>query len=151
MPVGRRSTLFPPMLSRRTAQVERDPARALQKGVKMKHTIAVPVIVLMILAVGCAKKQQVKVTFLSDPPGGWLYKENGDPWGPCPKALWYDLDKTAIERGYLEAKEMVVRWPDGPEKSSDGLIRITVDGTDRHVVFLQQNEEPKAEYVESSK
>ena len=138
------------MLPRRMAQVERDPAHAPKKGVKMKYAIAVPVIVLMILAVGCAKKQQVKVTFLSDPAGGWLYKANGDPWGPCPKVLWYDLDEAAVERGYLDLKELVVRWPDGPEKSSDGLIRITVDGTDRNVVFLQEKEEPKAEYVESS-
>ena len=113
----------------------------------MKHFVAALVLVLMVLAVGCAQKDQVKVTFMSDPPGGTLYKPNGDLWGPCPKVLWYELDEEAAERGYLEAGGMLVRWPSGPEKSSDDLIKITVNGTDRHVVFLQ----PKAQYAEGSR
>jgi len=113
----------------------------------MKHAIAVPVLVLMIFAAGCADKPQVRVTFLSDPPGGTLYKPNGDPSGPCPKVLWYDLDEEAVERGRLGAKGMVVRWPTGPEKRSNDLIAITVNGTDRHVIFLQPKEEPTAEYA----
>ena len=110
----------------------------------MKHGVVVPVFVLMMFVAGCAEKQQVKVTFLSDPPGGTLYKQNGEPWGPCPKTLWFDLDEEAAEGGYLDAKGMVVRWPSGPEKESRDLIKITVNGTDRRVVFLQPKEEPKA-------
>jgi len=108
----------------------------------MKHSIAVPLLTLMMFAVGCAEKQQVKAIFLSDPPGGTLYKQNGDLRGPCPKALWYDLDEEAVQRGYLDAKGMVVRWPSGPEKRSGDLIRITVDGTYRMVTFFQPTEEP---------
>ncbi len=111
----------------------------------MKHVVAVPVLTLVMFAVGCAEKRQVKVTILSDPWGGTLYKQNGDLRGPCPKVLWFDSDEEAVERGYLDAKGMVVRWPNGPEKKSNELIRITVDGTDRHVVFLQPKEELKAE------
>ncbi len=117
----------------------------------MKHVVAVPVLILVMFAVGCAKKQQVKVTFLSDPPGGTLYKQNGDLWGPCPKALWYDLDEEAMQRRRLDAKGLVVRWPSGPEKRSKGLIKITVNGTDRRVIFLQPKEEPKAADAASSK
>ncbi len=113
----------------------------------MKHIVAVPILILMVLAVGCAEKDQVKVTFLSDPPGGTLYKPDGDPLGPCPKVLWYDLDEEAVTRGSLDARAMVVRWSSGPEKKSDDPIKITVNGTDRHVVFLQ----PKAEYAEGSR
>ena len=107
----------------------------------MKHGVAVPVLILIMFAVGCAEKQQVKVIFLSDPPGGTLYKQNGDLWGPCPKALWYDLDEEAVQRGYLDAKGMVVRWPSGREKRSGKFIRITVNGTDRNVTFTQPKEE----------
>ena len=108
----------------------------------MKHVSVITVLIQLLFAVGCAEKQQVKVIFLSDPPGGTLYKQNGDRWGPCPKAIWYDLDEKAVGRGYLDAKGMVVRWPSGPEKRSGDLIRITVDGTDRMVTFFQPKEEP---------
>jgi hypothetical protein len=47
-----------------------------------------------------------------------------------------------MEKGYLNAKGMVVRWPIGPAKKSDDLIKIRVDGTDRHVIFVQPKEEP---------
>ncbi len=107
----------------------------------MKHSIAVPLLTLMMFAVGCAEKQQVKVIFLSDPPGGTLYKYNGHLWGPCPKALWYDLDKEAVERGYLDAKGLIVRWPSGPEKRSGDLIRIPVNDFNRRVTFTQPKEE----------
>ena len=107
----------------------------------MKHGIAVPVLILIMFAVGCAEKQQVKVIFLSDPPGGTLYKQNGDLWGWCPKALWYDLDEEAVQKGYLDAKGLTVRWPSGPETWSGDLIRVTVNGTDRRVIFTQPKEE----------
>ncbi|MBL7185430.1 MAG: hypothetical protein ISS70_03830 [Phycisphaerae bacterium] len=110
----------------------------------MKHGNAVVILVLLMLAVGCAQKQQVKVTFLSDPPGGTLYEQDGRLWGPCPKVLWYDLNAEAIEAGYLNAKGLTVRWPTGPEKKSDKLIRITINRTDRRVVFVQPKDEPKA-------
>lgn len=108
----------------------------------MKRIIAFGSLVPILLAAGCAQKQQVRVTFLSDPPGGTLYKQSGEIWGPCPKVLWYDVDSKAMEKGYLDAKGMVVRWPTGPEKRSDGLIKITVNGTDRHVVFVQPKPQP---------
>ncbi len=107
----------------------------------MKHGIAVPVLILIMFAVSCAEKQQVKVIFLSNPPGGTLYKQNGDLWGPCPKVLWYDLDEEAVERGYLDAKGLTVRWPSGPETRSGDLIRVTVNGTDRRVIFTQPKEQ----------
>jgi len=107
----------------------------------MKHGITVPVLILIMFAVGCAEKQQVKVIFLSDPPGGTLYKQNGDLWGPCPKALWYDLDEEAVQKGYLDAKGLTVRWPSGPETRSGDFIRVTVNGTDRRVIFTQPKEE----------
>lgn len=109
----------------------------------MKRIIAFGGLVPVLFAVGCAQKQQVKVTFLSDPPGGTLYKQNGEIWGPCPKVLWYNVDSEAMRKGYLDAKGMVVRWPTGPEKRSDDSIKITVNGTDRHVVFVQPKSEPK--------
>jgi len=96
----------------------------------------------VMFAVGCAQKQRVKVTYLSDPPGGTLYTQDGDFQGPCPMALWYDLDEEAIARGYLNAEGLVVCWPRGPQKMSKKLIRITVNGTDRNAVFLQPKDEP---------
>ena len=103
----------------------------------MKHGIAVTILILMVFAAGCGQARQVKVTYKSSPPGGTLYNLNGDVWGPCPKALWYDLDKEAIANGYLEAKGLVMRWPSGPDKSSGDLIRIKVDGSNRQVTFNQ--------------
>ena len=106
----------------------------------MKHVIAVPVVILMMFAVGCAQKQKVEVTFRSDPPGRTLYKQNGEVWGPCPKVLCYNLNEEAVEKGYLDAKGLIVRWPSGPEKRSGDLIRITVNDTNRRVTFTQPKE-----------
>lgn len=103
----------------------------------MKRVVAVVVFALLFLAVGCAQKQEIKVIFSSDPPGGTLYKPSGEVWGSCPKELWYDIDSEAIKKGYLDAKGMAMRWPTGPERRSGDLIRLTVDGTDREVVFYQ--------------
>lgn len=108
----------------------------------MKCVATVAVLVSVAFNVGCTQKEQVKVTFLSDPPGGTLYKQDGQVWGPCPKTLWYDVDSEDMEKGYLNAKGMVVRWPTGPAKRSDDRIKITVNGTDRHVIFVQPEEEP---------
>ena len=108
----------------------------------MKYIVLVAVLVSLVFNVGCAQKEQVKVIFLSDPPGGTLYKQNGEAWGPCPKTLWYDINSKAMDKGHLAAKGMVVRWPTGPAKRSDDLIKITVNGTDRHVIFVQPKSEP---------
>lgn len=109
----------------------------------MKHVAVVGVVVSLVLAVGCADKHQVKVTFLSDPPNGSLYKQDGTLWGPCPKTLWYDVDSETTKRGYLEAKGLTVRWPTGPDKKSEDPIKITVNGTDRQVIFVQPRYESK--------
>lgn len=82
----------------------------------MKHGTAASVLIPMILTVGCAEEQQVKIVYASDPPGGTLYKQDGEFLGWCPKVLWYDLDKEAIERGFLDTEGLMVRWPTGPEK-----------------------------------
>ncbi len=109
----------------------------------MKHVAAVAVLVAPLLAAGCGQKRQVKVTFLSDPPGGTLYKHDGQVWGPCPKALWYNLNSEAIKKGYLQARGLIVRWPTGPEKRSEDLIKITINGTERQVLFVQPRSETK--------
>jgi hypothetical protein len=57
------------------------------KGGKMKYVAIFAVLVLLTVNVGCAQKEQVKGTFLSDPPGGTLYKQNGEVWGACQKTL----------------------------------------------------------------
>ncbi|MHC4568506.1 MAG: hypothetical protein ACYTE3_22430 [Planctomycetota bacterium] len=103
----------------------------------MKYCNIVRVLILLVFAAGCEQAAQVKVTYESNPPGGILYKQNGEVLGPCPKVLWYDLNKEVIEDGYLHAKGLMVRWPSGPERRSDSLIKITVDGTDRRVIFTQ--------------
>ena len=103
----------------------------------MKHGFAVAVVIPLLFAVGCTQNKQVKVTYRSEPPGGTLYKLNGEPWGPCPKGIWYKLAKEIFADGYLDARGLMVRWPNGPEKVSGKLIRITVDGTDRQVTFVQ--------------
>ena len=110
----------------------------------MKHIFAVAVLAPLLFAVGCGKQQQVKVTYRSDPPGGTLYKLDGELWGACPKVLYYDIDQEAIDNGYLDAKGLMVRWPTGPAKLSGELIRVTVDGTDRQVTFVQPKSEPEA-------
>ena len=109
----------------------------------MKHVAAVAIVVSLLLAVGCAEKQQVEVMFLSDPPGGRLYKQNGRLWGPCPKRLWYDVDSEAMQKGHLDARGLTMRWPTGPEKRSKDLIKITINGTDRLVIFVQPQQESK--------
>jgi hypothetical protein len=103
----------------------------------MKHGFTVGVLISLLFAVGCSQKQQVKVTYRSDPPRGTLHKLSGELWGTCPKVLYYDIDKDDIERGYLDAKGLMVRWPSGPAKRSGEMIRVTVDGTDRQVTFVQ--------------
>ncbi len=103
----------------------------------MKRGITVTILILLVLAAGCGQANRVKVTYRSDPPGGTLYKHNGELWGPCPRVLYYDFDEEAEENGYLDAKALTVRWPRGPEKTSTDLIRVTVNGTDRQVMFTQ--------------
>lgn len=112
----------------------------------MKRGITITILILMVLAAGCggAKPAQVKVAYKCDPPGGTLYKLNGELWGACPKVLWYDLDDEAIENGYLDVQGLLVRWPDGPEKRSGDIIRIRVDGTERQVMFSQPGLSAKA-------
>jgi len=110
----------------------------------MKHGFAVAIVIPLLFAVGCAQDKQVKVTYRSDPPGGTLYRLDGELWGACPKVLWYDLDKEAIANGYMDAMGLMVRWPSGPEKRSGNLIRITADGTDRRVTFIQPGSESES-------
>ncbi|MBL7187930.1 MAG: hypothetical protein ISS70_16530 [Phycisphaerae bacterium] len=114
----------------------------------MRRGIAETILILLMFAAGCGQTKQVKVTYRSDPPGGTLYKQNGEVWGQCPKVLWYDLDEEAIENGYLDAKGLIVRWPSGSGKRSGDLIRIKVNGTDRRVTFIQPRIAAKA--VETS-
>jgi hypothetical protein len=108
-----------------------------RKERKMKYGMAVPVLLLLVFAAGCGQANRVKVTYKSNPLGGILYKQNGEVWGSCPKVLWYDLDEETIKNGYLDAKGLIVRWPSGPERRSGDLIRVTVNGTDRRVIFTQ--------------
>ncbi|MHC4118754.1 MAG: hypothetical protein ACYSWO_14740 [Planctomycetota bacterium] len=103
----------------------------------MKRTITIAILMLLVSAAGCGQENRVKVTYQSDPPGGTLYKHNGEVWGQCPKVLYYDVDEEAAEKGYLKAKPLTVRWTRGPEKASNGLIKISVNGTDRQVTFIQ--------------
>jgi len=110
----------------------------------MRRGITKAILILLMFAAGCGQTKQVKVTYRSDPPGGTLYKQNGDLWGPCPNVLWYDLDEEAVEDGYLDATGLEVRWPSGPEKRSGDLIRIKVNGTDRRVTFVQPRITAKA-------
>ena len=106
----------------------------------MRHGAGVAVLLSLLFAVGCSQRQQVKVTYRSEPAGGTLYKLDGELWGECPKVLYYDIDKEAIEQGYLDVKGLMVEWPSGPAKRSGDLIRITVDGTNRQVTFFQPEE-----------
>ncbi len=110
----------------------------------MKHGFAVAILIPLLFAVGCAQNKRVKVTYISDPPGGTLYELNGELWGQCPKVLWYDLDEKTVANGYVDAMGLMVRWPSGPEKRSGNLIRITADGTDRRVTFIQPGSEPES-------
>lgn len=103
----------------------------------MKRGITIIILTLIVLAAGCGQEERVKVTYRSDPPGGTLYKDNGEVWGQCPKVLYYDVDEEAAEKGYIKANPLTVRWARGPEKASSGLIRISINGTDRQVTFTQ--------------
>lgn len=77
------------------------------------------------------------MTYRSEPPGGTLHRLDGELWGECPKVLYYDIDQEDVEKGYLDVKGLMVKWPNGPTKKSGELIRITVDGTNRQVTFVQ--------------
>jgi len=95
------------------------PGFSARGGKTMKRGITITILILTVLAAGCGGPKQLKVTYKSDPPGGTLYKQDGEVWGECPKVLWYALDEEAIENGYLDAKGLIVRWPSGPERKSD--------------------------------
>ncbi len=114
----------------------------------MKHGTVIAVFIPL-FAVSCAQQQRLKVTYMSDPPGAALYRQSGELWGPCPKVLWYDLDKDALAAGYLDAKGLTARWPSGAEKKSDELIRLVVDGTDQQYTFVQPEDEPNARHLPS--
>jgi hypothetical protein len=45
---------------------------------KMKHSNAVPVLILLMFAVGCGQSKQVEVTHKSDPPGERSREQYGD-------------------------------------------------------------------------
>jgi len=108
------------------------------KGQGMKRRVAVTILTLLALAAGCVQTQEVRVTYISDPPGGTLYTLYGKLWGPCPKVLYYSTDdEEDIARGYLDAEGLMVRWPSGPDGKSDVILRITLDGTDQTVTFVQ--------------
>ena len=120
----------------------------------MRNATAILLLILMMIAAGCQQRQQidakyVKVTYVSDPPGGTLYKQNGELWGDCPKVLLYDIDKEAIKNGYIEAEGLIVRWPGGPERRSADTIRIKVNGTDRRVIFKQPRSPVVGREIES--
>jgi formylglycine-generating enzyme required for sulfatase activity len=98
---------------------------------------------ISLVVLGCEnRQQQLKVTYLSDPPGGTLYRQNGELWGPCPKVLWYDLDEEALAAGQLQAKGLIARWPSGPEEKSADMITFPVDGTDQEFTFVQPQDVP---------
>ncbi len=110
----------------------------------MKHGTVIAVFILS-LVISCSQQQKrVKVTYISDPPGGTLHHQSGELRGPCPKVLWYDIDKDALAAGLLDARGMTVRWPSGPEKKSDKLIWIPVDGSDHKYTFVQPKDEANA-------
>jgi formylglycine-generating enzyme required for sulfatase activity len=92
---------------------------------------------LLLLILSCGQQQRLKVTYLSDPPGGTLYKKNGERWGPCPKVLWYDLSGEYLAAGELQARGLMVRWPNGAEKRSQDRIRFEIDGSDKRFTFVQ--------------
>ena len=98
------------------------------------------IILSSLLVLSCGQQQKrLKVTYLSDPPGGTLYKQNGESWGPCPKILWYDISGEAVDSGKLQAKGLIVRWPSGPEKRSDDTITFPIDGTNQEFTFIQND------------
>lgn len=115
----------------------------------MKHGVRVGILLSLLVATGCSQQEQVRVTYRSNPPGGMLYKLDGELWGECPKVLYYDIDKEHQENGYIEVKGLMVKWPTGPAKRSDDVIRITVDGTHRQVTFVQPEETPESSAVSS--
>lgn len=115
----------------------------------MRQGFTLAIVVPLLFAAGCGQSNQVKVTYISDPPGGTLYELDGELSGPCPQVIRYDIDEEAIENGYLNVTGLMVRWPSGPEKRSAEFIRITVDGTERRVTFVQprgelESDAPKA-------
>jgi hypothetical protein len=122
---------------------------AAERSEEMKRGNAVAVVFLLIFAAGCGQSKQVRVTYKSDPPGGILHELNGEVRGLCPKTLWYDLDEETIKNGYIDVKGLIVRWPGGPpERRSNDLIRIKVDGTDRQVTFRQPGMATNATHTE---
>ena len=111
----------------------------------MRQGFTLAVLVPLLFAAGCGQSKQVKMTYVSDPPGGTLYELDGELSGPCPQVIRYDIDEEAVENGYVDVTGMMVRWPNGPEKRSTEFIRITVDGTERRVTFVQPSGEPQSD------
>lgn len=108
----------------------------------MKHGRSI-IVLIALAVVGCGQPQRrLKVTYDSDPPGGTLYRQDGELWGPCPKVLYYDLDEGSLATGQLEAKGLIVRWPSGPAKRSDDLIVFPLDGTEHKFTFVQAGQAP---------
>jgi hypothetical protein len=91
---------------------------------------------------------RLRVTYRSDPPGGTLYKLDGELWGECPKVCYYNINKGDIKRGYFNVRGLMIRWPSGPAKKTGDLIRITVNGTVREVTFVQPEETSEYSVVE---
>jgi len=101
--------------------------------------IVITLISLFVLSCGQQQQQQqrLKVTYLSDPPGGTLHKQNGESWGRCPKVLWYDLNEEALASGELQTKGLIVRWPNGAERRSQDMITFEIDGSDKQFTFVR--------------
>jgi hypothetical protein len=117
---------------------------SLDGTVMMKVSVLV---LAFVLAGATVEAADVKVTFLSDPPGAVLYSEEvpGSPkqWGYTPYFLKFSVPKKWSECSHTPP--LRVRWLSGAEASIEALTLCPEFGKNQQFTFMRPSGAPGAE------
>lgn len=107
----------------------------------MRYMILITAFLAVVLA-GCAtplQQNQVRVTFMSEPPGAMIY-DGSKAWGVAPVELVYTGSPTDVQRGYLVANNAYAVWASGA-RSPVG-VRLGIGKGDQGFTFSRPPNAP---------